>query len=100
MALPKSLDRIEGKLDQVLAQLDELSGRLDALTTQPATLPPLDPPAELEPAAVAAALDYDTYTAAEIIERVPSLSAEERAALAAYEEAGKNRKSVLEALVA
>lgn len=87
MALPKTLDRLEAKIDRVLAILE----------IQPAE-PETNEPATLDPAAVAQLLDYDSYTAKEIIERAPSLSVEQRAALMIYEQAHAARKTVLEAL--
>lgn len=85
MALPKALDRIEAKLDEILALL---------------TRPQVREEAELDPAAFAAGLDYDTYTAKEVIDRAPSLTAAERQALLRYEETHANRKTVIEALSA
>lgn len=91
MALPKVLARMEAKLDEVLAILK-----------QPPALPPENGMDEttIDPAAVAAALDYDTYTAREILARVASLEPWQRQALHTYEAAHANRKSVLEALSA
>lgn len=88
MALPKVLNRIEQKLDRILELLEQ--------PTFPVGAP--DESADLEPSAIAAALDYDSYNAKEIIERVASLTDGERAALVAYEAAHGNRKTVLEAL--
>lgn len=92
MALPKTLTRIEEKLDRVLAILEQ----------PPAEGAPAEPesnePATLDPVAVAQLLDYDSYNAKEIIERVPSLLPEQRAALLIYEQAHAARKTVLEAL--
>lgn len=88
MSLPKTLDRIEEKLDRVLAILEQ----------QPAPEPESNEPTTLDPVAVAQLLDYDTYTAKEIIERVPSLDPTQRAALLIYEQAHAARKTVLEAL--
>lgn len=88
MALPKTLDRIEQKLDRILTILEQpafpVGSPLDATT--------------LDPAQVAAALDYDSYTAAEVIDRAGSLTDAERAALVAYEIAGKARLTVIKAL--
>lgn len=89
MALPKSLDRIEQKLDRILAILEKPAFPVGE---------PDETSAELDPAAVAAAIDYDSYNAKEVIERVASLTDAERAALALYEAAHANRKTVLEAL--
>lgn len=89
MALPKVLNRIEEKLDRILAILEAPAFPVGV---------PDDSGAPLEPDAVAAALDYDSYNAKEIVERVASLTDEERAALAVYEAAHDNRKTVLEAL--
>ena len=86
MALPKVLTRIEEKLDRVLEMLEQ----------QPAP-PPQEAPA-LNPDAFAQSIDYDTHNAKEVIERVASLSAEQRAALLIYEQGHANRKTVLEAL--
>lgn len=91
MALPKSLARIEEKLDRVLAILEQQP------TPAPAE-PEGNEPTTLDPTAVAQLLDYDSYTAKEIIERVPSLLPEQRAALLIYEQAHAARKTVLEAL--
>jgi hypothetical protein len=88
MALPKTLDRIEQKLDRILEILEQPAFPVGE---------PLDTEA-LDPAAVAAALDYDSYTAAEVIDRVASLTDAERAALVEYESAGKARPTVLKAL--
>ena len=89
MALPKTLDRLEAKIDRVLAILEIQPAPAEPETNEPATL---------DPVAVAQLLDYDSYTAKEIIERVPSLSVEQRAALMIYEQAHAARKTVLEAL--
>ena len=104
MALPKTLNRIEDKLDRIMAHLG-----LDAepepgvapqgikWTGTPQSMPEPEPePAE----SVAARLEYDTYTANEVIERIASLTAAERTALADYERTHKARKTVLEALEA
>ena len=87
MALPKILAELDKKLDRVLAILE-------------APVFPIadEAPAPLDPAAVAAAIDYDSYSAKEVIERVASLSDAERAALAVYEAGKGNRSSVLKAL--
>lgn len=90
MSQLKVLTRLEEKLDRVLSWIEAQGG--------PATSAPV--PTAPDPALVAAALDYDTYTAKEIIERAPSLSETERVALVEYESAGKARVSVLEALEA
>jgi len=87
MTLPKTLDRIEEKLDRILALLE-----------QPPAEPDSNEPTTLDPAAVAQLLDYDSYTAKEIIERVSSLPLEQRAALLIYEQQNAARKTVLEAL--
>jgi hypothetical protein len=89
MALPKVLNRIEQKLDRILELLEQPTFPVGA---------PDESAAELDPAAVAAALDYESYNAKEIIERVASLTDAERAALAQYEAANQGRKTVLEAL--
>lgn len=87
MALPKILKQLDQKLDRVLAILEA------------PTFPIADEaPAPLDPAAVAAAIDYDSYSAKEVIERIASLSDAERAALAVYEAGKQNRKTVLEKL--
>lgn len=91
MALPKTLDRIEEKLNRILAILEQQP------TPEPAE-PESNEPATLDPFAVAQLLDYDTYNAKEIIERAPSLLPEQRAALLIYEQAHAARKTVLEAL--
>lgn len=91
MALPKTLDRIEEKLNRILAILEQQP------TPEPAE-PEGNEPATLDPFAVAQLLDYDTYNAKEIIERAPSLLPEQRAALLIYEQAHAARKTVLEAL--
>lgn len=91
MSLPKTLDRIEEKLDRVLAILEQQPA------PEPAE-PESNEPTTLDPVAVAQLLDYDTYTAKEIIERAPSLSSEQRAALLIYEQQNAARKTVLEAL--
>jgi len=87
MALPKVLARIEAKLDEVLA-----------LLKQPPALESEIEETPVNPDAVAAALDYDTYTAKEIVDRVASLEPWQRQALHTYEAAHANRKTVLEAL--
>lgn len=89
MSLPKSLTRLEEKLDRVLAILEQRPDPLEPESSEPATL---------DPVAVAQLLDYDSYNAKEIIERVPSLTLEQKAALMIYEKAGAARKTVLEAL--
>lgn len=87
MALPKILAEMNKKLD-----------RIEAILNAP-TFPIADEaPAPLDPAAVALAIDYDSYSAKEIIERIASLSDAERAALALYEAGKGNRSSVLKAL--
>lgn len=91
MALPKTLDRLEAKIDRVLAILEQQP------TPEPAE-PESNEPATLDPVAVAQLLDYDSYTAKEIIERVPSLLPEQKAALLIYEQQHAARKTVLEAL--
>lgn len=89
MALPKILKQLDEKLDRILAILEA------------PTFPIADvPPQPIDPAEMAASIDYDSYSAKEIIERVASLSDEERAALAVYEADHANRKTVLEALKA
>ncbi len=95
MALPKTLTRIEEKLDRVLALLAD-SGSLEADGQQPTASS--QQPATLDPVAVAQLLDYDSYNAKEIIERAPSLLPEQKAALLIYEQAHAARKTVLEAL--
>lgn len=91
MALPKTLDRLEAKIDRVLAILEQQP------TPEPAE-PESNESATLDPVAVAQLLDYDSYTAKEIIERVPSLLPEQKAALLIYEQQHAARKTVLEAL--
>lgn len=87
MALPKILKELDRKLDRVLAILEA------------PVFPIADaPPQPLDPETVAAAIDYDSYSAKEIVERVDSLSDAERAALAVYEAGKGNRVSVLKAL--
>lgn len=93
MSLPKTLDRIEEKIDRVLAILEQQP------TPAPAE-PERTAPTSVDPVAVAQLLDYDTYTAKEIIERAPSLSPEQKAALLLYEQMNAARKTVLEALSA
>ena len=88
MALPKILKQLDVKLDRILAILE-------APVFPIAEAPPSPP---LEPDMVAVAIDYDSYSAKEIIERVASLSAAECAALAVYEAGKLNRVSVLKAL--
>jgi hypothetical protein len=89
VALPKILKQLDVKLDRILAILD-------------APVFPIaeETPAPMDPAAVAAAIDYDSYSAKEIIERIASLTDAERAALAVYEAGKQNRKTVLEKLQA
>lgn len=91
MSLPKILDRLEAKIDRVLAILEQQP------TPAPAE-PESNEPATLDPAAVAQLLDYDSYNAKEIIERAPSLLPAQKAALLIYEKAHAARKTVLEAL--
>lgn len=87
MALPKILAQLDNKLDRILAILEAPTFPIAE-----------ESPAPLDPAAVAAAIDYDSYSAKEIVERVASLSDAERAALAVYEASKGNRSSVLKAL--
>lgn len=89
MALPKVLTRIEEKLDRILSILEAPSFPIAEPTPEP-----------IDPAAMAASIDYDSYSAKEVIERVASLTPEERAALAIYEAGKQNRKTVLAALTA
>lgn len=93
MSLPKSLTRLEEKLDRVLAILEQQPAPASAE-------PESNEPTTLDPAAVAHLLDYDSYNAKEIIERAPSLPPEQKAALLIYEQAHAARKTVLEALSA
>lgn len=89
MALPKILKKLDEKLDRILAILEA------------PTFPIAEPPAQpIDPDEMAASIDYDSYSAKEVIERVASLTPEERAALAIYEAGHANRKTVLEALKA
>jgi hypothetical protein len=89
MALPKILDNLDRKLDRILAILEAPVFPIADEAPQP-----------LDPETVAASIDYDSYSAKEVTERVASLSAAERAALAVYEAAHGNRSSVLKALQA
>ena len=101
MALPKKLDHIDEKLDRILANQDRILAILEppATPTDGELADILTPDAD--PAALfAASIDYETYSAQEIIDRAPSLSAEERGLLHDYENANKARKTVLEALAA
>lgn len=91
MALPKILKKLDEKLDRILAILE-------APTFPIAEPPPGGPLGAIDPEQMAASIDYDSYSAKEIIERVASLSDEERDALAVYEAGHANRKTVLEAL--
>lgn len=85
MALPKILKTLDEKLDRILEILET-----------PVSDPV--PTTGIDPAQIAAWLDYDSYAAHEIIARIPSLPTEQREALRDYELANKARKSVLEAL--
>lgn len=87
MALPKILAQLDAKLDRILDILERPSFPIAD-----------ESPAPLDPATVALAIDYDSYSAKEIIERVASLSDAERTALAVYEAGKQNRKTVLEKL--
>lgn len=89
MSLPKILKELDNKLDRILAILEAPTFPIAE-----------ESPAPLDPAAVAAAIDYDSYSAKEIIERVASLSLQERDALAVYEAGKQKRKTVLDALTA
>lgn len=89
MALPKTLDRLEEKIDRILGLLEPQPVETDPEESESTTL---------DPTAVAQLLDYDSYSAKEIIERVPSLLPEQKAALLVYEQAHAARKTVLEAL--
>ena len=89
VALPKILSQLDKKLDRILAILEAPVFPIGEVTPDP-----------IDPAAMAAAIDYDSYSAKEVIERVASLTPEERAALAIYEAGHANRKTVLEALKA
>lgn len=89
MALPKILKQLDEKLDHILAILKAPTFPIGDETPEP-----------IDPEQMAASIDYDSYSAKEIIERVASLSDEERDALAVYEAGHANRKTVLEALKA
>lgn len=89
MALPKILNELDKKLDRILAILEAPAFPIADETPQP-----------IDPATMAASIDYDSYSAKEVIERIASLSPDERAALAVYEAAHGNRVSVLKALQA
>jgi hypothetical protein len=99
MALPKQLHQLNQKLDALAAKLGIDSTDPDwfePLRWQKAPAPPAPPPPT--PDEVAAALDYDSYSAKEIIERAASLTPPQRKALLAYERSHAARKTVLEAL--
>lgn len=100
MSLPKTLDRIEEKVDRLLALKAPAAQPSAELRSKPklALAEPPRLPVKLDPNQVAASLDYDTYNAKEVVARVASLSPAERAALLAYEQTHANRKTVLEAL--
>lgn len=87
MALPKILAQLDAKLDRVLAILEAPVFPIGEAASEP-----------IDPAAMAASIDYDSYSAKEVIERIASLSPDERAALAVYEAGKQNRSSVLKAL--
>ena len=89
MALPKILKQLDEKLDRILAILEAPVFPVGEVT-----------PAPIDPAAMAASIDYDSHSAKEVIERVASLSLEERDALAVYEAGKQKRKTVLDALKA
>lgn len=87
MALPKILNELDKKLDRILAILEAPVFPIAEAVEEP-----------IDPAAMAASIDYDSYSAKEVIERIASLSADECAALAVYEAGKQNRVSVLKAL--
>lgn len=92
MSLPKALNEIRRDLEAIKAKLG---------IVEDAPLEPPKPPAVPEPEspdAVAARIDYDSYTAQEVVERADSLTDDERAALLNYEAANKNRATVLRAM--
>lgn len=89
MALPKILKQLDEKLDRILAILEAPTFPIGEETPEP-----------IDPDEMAASIDYDSYSTKEIIERVASLTPEERDALAIYEAGHANRKTVLEALKA
>jgi hypothetical protein len=97
MALPKILRQTDERIERIEAKLDEVLAML-AGTPETNEPPVADPP--VDPAVVAAALDYDSYSAKEIIDRAPSLEGWQRSALVAYEQAHSNRATVIKALSA
>lgn len=92
MALPKKLDKIDERLARIEAALG-----IDQADGEASAAPPIEPPAET-PEQVAERIDYNAYSASEIIERVDSLTSWERQMLVEYEKAHDNRKTVLAAL--
>lgn len=68
-----------------------------AVSTEKDSAPPVPVTDPTAPVALPLA-DYDSLSAAQIIQAIPGLTAEERAALTAYEQGNKARKTVLDAL--